>query len=190
MRTKRIRIRNEAAANAAENGLQTLWRSLWRQHIDWARMTMESMAAGKQDAQQAGAGLLRNAQDMADALQRQYGPGLATGFGCLMRGHIWIALRIMEATRAGDKAAVGALEQERYANANEIAAYLAAINPFLPVGVMTELIRQHQQITGMEVVAIFRGDAAAAQQAYQQNLAQSIVIADTMAAAIARQFPG
>ena len=54
---------------------------------------------------------------------------------------------------------------------------------------MSELMRQHQLITGVEVAAIFRGDVAAAQQAYQQNLAQSMVIADTMAAAIARQFP-
>lgn len=175
-------------AQAAQNELQTLWRSLWRQHVEWGHMAAEAMAAGQTDMMVAGDGLLRNAQDMATALERQYGRGLVAGFECLMRGHVWIALSTMKAMQAGDAAAKAGLEQERYANSGDLAAYLAAINPFLSQVAMADLLRQHQQITGAETAAIFAGDAAAAKQAYEMNLAQSALIADTMAAAISRQF--
>ena len=176
------------SAQAALGELQAIWRALWRQHVEWVRMTAQSIAAGQADLFAAGEGLLRNAQDMAAALERPYGSGLAAGFACLLRGHIWIMLRMMEATRTGDAAALAALEQERCANTGDLAAYLAAINPNLPQVTIADLLRQHQQLTAGMVAAISCGDAAAASQAYEMSLTQSALLADTMAAAIARQF--
>jgi hypothetical protein len=165
-------------------------RKLWEDHITWTRMVIVSFAAGLPDLAAAEQRLLRNQADIGDAIVPFYGSAAGGRLTALLREHILIAVDVLTAAKSGDTVALAAAQARWQANADEIAAFLAAANPRnWPLDEMREMMRTHLALTTQEAVARLRSDFQADIAAYDRVHVQILDMADMLSTGIIRQFP-
>lgn len=164
-------------------------RKLWEDHIVWTRMFIVSAAADLPDADAAAARLLQNQDDIGDAVAAFYGEEAGQGLAALLRDHILIAADLVGAAKAGAQAKVEKASERWYANADEIAAFLAAANPNWPQEHMAEMMRVHLDVTLEEATARLGGDWEADIAAYDRIHEDILTMADGLADGIVAQFP-
>jgi hypothetical protein len=165
-------------------------RRLWEDHIVWTRQYLVSAIAGLPDTDTAAARLLRNQQDIGDAVKPFYGDAAGDQLAALLREHIVIAVDLVAAAKANDGGALTDAQARWQANADEIAAILATANPDAwPRAEMAAMMRGHLALTTDEAVARLTGDWAADVAAYDAIHAQILEMADMLSDGIIRQFP-
>jgi hypothetical protein len=81
-------------------------RRLWEDHITWTRLFIVSASAALPDKQATTARLLRNQQDIGDAIKPFYGLAAGERLSALLTTHILVAADVLAAAKAGDQAAV------------------------------------------------------------------------------------
>lgn len=167
--------------------LRDTLRKLWEQHVAWTRMTIISIASDNPDLQPTTARLLRNATDMAMALKPLYGED-ADKFGELIKKHLIIAAELVNAAKAGNSAIAESAEKEWYANADEIAAFLHSINPYISQEAFKNMLYSHLAMTKAEAVARLERKYAEDIAIYDKIEEQALLMADTMADGITKQF--
>jgi hypothetical protein len=172
----------------AELALHDTWRSLWEQHVAWTRMTIISAVFSLPDMPAVSSRLLQNANDMGAAMQPYYGDTVAVGFSTLIRNHLLIAINLVSTAKAGDIAAAAKAESAWYANANDIAAFMASINPYWPQQTVQDMFYQHLALTKAEAVAMLSGDYQKSVGLYDEIERQALGMADAVSGGIARQF--
>ena len=116
-------------STAAAVEFQQAMRRLWEDHITWTRLFIVSAAADLPDKQATTERLLRNQQDIGDAIKPFYGEAAGNALTALLRPHILIAAEVVDAAIAGDNAGVQDALMRWYANSDEIADFLSAANP-------------------------------------------------------------
>src|SRR5262245_278367 len=114
-------------SKAAE--LRVNMRKLWEDHIVFTRNFIISAVAGLGDLQAVTERLLRNQDDIGNAIKPLYGEAAGKKLSALLRDHILIAADIVKAAKAGDSKAVDAGEKKWRGNADDIAAFLSGANP-------------------------------------------------------------
>jgi len=165
-------------------------RRLWEDHIVWTRLYIVSAAAGLPDADQAAQRLLRNQDDIGDAIKPFYGDAAGTQLTALLRGHILTAATLVGAAKSGDTTAVNAASKAWYANADSIATFLSAANPRnWPVAALQSAMRMHLDLTLKEASARLHGDWAADIAAYDEVHQHILQMADVLSDGIIKQFP-
>jgi hypothetical protein len=165
------------------------WRMLWLQHVAKTRSTIFSAAYNSPDFQATAAKLLQNATDMGAALKPVYGDAVAAGFAKLIRDHLLIAINLVSAAKKGDTAAAAQIEKEWYANADDIAAFMAGINPYWPQQAVKDMLYTHLALTKAEAVAILTSDFAKSESVYDEIERQALGMADAISDGIVRQAP-
>jgi hypothetical protein len=134
--------------------------------------------------------LLRNQDDIGDAIKPFYGEAAGEELSALLREHIVGAANILAAAKAGDADGVEAATAAWYANADEIAAFLATANPRnWELGEMQAMMREHLDLTLAEAVARLEGRYADDIAAYDQIHVQILEMADMLSDGIVAQFP-
>lgn len=169
--------------------LHDTWRMLWEQHVAWTRMAIISAANNLPDLNATVARLLQNPNDMGAALQPFYGNAIASGFSTLIRNHLIIAINLVSAAKKGDTAGAAAAEKQWYANADDIARFMASINPYWPQQAIRDMLYQHLALTKAEAVATLSGDHMKSIGLYDQIERQALAMADAISQGIAKQFP-
>ena len=76
-----------------------------------------------------------------------------------------------------------------YANADEIAAFLASANPNWNRQVLQDALHAHLEMTTAAVVAKLHEDTAAAVAAYDKGHEHMLMVADVLSSGIVKQFP-
>jgi hypothetical protein len=181
-----------AAANARDNraAFHDGMRQLWEDHIVWTRMFIVSAAADLPDLSVATDRLLRNQDDIGDAVKPFYGEAGGEQLSALLREHILGAAALLTAAKAGDSAGVEAASAAWYANADEIAAFLNEANPRQwDLTEMKAMMRDHLDLTLAEAVARLQGRYADDAAAYDQIHVQILHMADMLSDGIIAQFP-
>ncbi len=164
-------------------------RILWEEHITWTRLTIVSMVFNLPDQALVTNRLLRNATDMAAALEPFYGKEKASRFGNLISEHLVIASQLVKAAIAGDNAAAADAERRWYANADEIAFFLSSINPKWSRLEWMEMLHEHLALTKAEAVSFLTKDYAKGISLFDEIEKQALKMADVMATGIIKQFP-
>jgi hypothetical protein len=113
----------------AETKLVLALRDLWVDHTDWTRMYIVSFLADLPDTEVVAERLLRNQEDIGDAIKSFYGEEAGNELTNLLNGHILVAVDLLKAAKAGDSNAAAVSEKEWYQNADEIATFLSTANP-------------------------------------------------------------
>jgi hypothetical protein len=182
--------RHDDAQSSAEVQLRLAMRKLWEDHITWTRLFIIAAEAGTPDAGTVAARLLQNQVDIGDALAPVYGRAAGDRLTALLRQHILVAGDLIAAAKAGDAARATATEQHWYANANEIADFLAAANPHhWPRGEMRHMMREHLDNTLAEAVDHLQSRWAADVADYDKVHVQILQMADMLTDGIVAQFP-
>jgi hypothetical protein len=179
-----------AKATAKQAKFQDAMRKLWEDHITWTRLAIISFAHDLPDLPATQARLLRNQEDIGDAIKPFYGRAAGERLTALLREHITLAADLVLAAKAGDQAAVERHSSAWYRNANEIADFLSEANPrHWPRREMRSMMRGHLDLTLAEAVAHLERDHRADIRAYGRVHRQILVMADMLSDGIAAQFP-
>jgi hypothetical protein len=179
-----------AASRASRQAFHDGMRKLWEDHIVWTRLVIVSVADDLADQSVTVDRLLRNQDDIGDAIKPFYGDAAGEQLSALLREHIVGAANILTAAKAGDADAVEAATAAWYANADEIAAFLATANPRnWELGEMQAMMREHLDLTLEEAVARLQGRYADDIAAYDEIHLQILEMADMLSDGILAQFP-
>ena len=178
------------ATTASQAGLRADMRVLWEEHITWTRLAIISLTTGSPDTQATVGRLLRNQVDIGNAVKPFYGKAAGNALTAELRKHIVIAADVITAAKAGDAAKLADAQTRWRANADEIAALLASVNPrFWKLGAMKSEMRQHLALTTQEVVARLQGRWAADIAAYDKVHKHILHLSDALADGLVKQFP-
>lgn len=163
-------------------------RMLWEQHVQWTRAFIISTAADLEDLEAVTNRLLRNPADFANVLKQFYGDKIAKCFEELFTQHLLIAADLVNAVKKGDTVAADAARKKWYANADEISAFLAKINPFWSEAKWRQLFYSHLQMTEKEAGLRLAGKYAEDIKVYDMIEKEALKMADYMSAGIIKQF--
>jgi hypothetical protein len=177
------------AIRKAQADLNNHLRMLWEQHVFWTRLTILSIVFNLPDVDFVTNRLLRNPKDFKAALKLFYGDRIASRFADLFTSHLVIAAELVRAAKAGDNAAAADAEKRWYANADEIAAFLAGINPYWSERDWKAMLHKHLAMTKSEAVDMLTGKYAESISVFDQIEKQALEMADVMTNGIVRQFP-
>jgi hypothetical protein len=163
-------------------------RQLWEDHIVWTREFIVSFAADGADLSAVTDRLLRNQDHIGDAIKPFYGDAAGEQLSALLREHILGAAALLDAAKNGGN--VQAASDAWYANADDIAEFLAAANPRAwPVDDMKAMMKDHLDLTLAEGVTRLQGHFADDIAAYDQIHIQILHMADMLSDGIIAQFP-
>jgi hypothetical protein len=165
-------------------------RKLWEDHVTWTRLAIISLTTDSPDTEATVGRLLQNQADIGDAIKPFYGEAAGQELTRLLRDHILIAADLIAVAKAGDQTAVADAQSRWTANADEIAAFLAAANPrSWELDEMKAMLREHLRLTTDEALARLHGDWAADVGAYDQIHLQALGMADMLSNGLVKQFP-
>jgi hypothetical protein len=175
---------------AARVAFHDQMRKLWEDHVTWTRLAIVTFADGSGGFNATAGRLLQNQVDIGDAIKPFYGDAAGNQLTSLLHDHITIAVELLQAAKADDTAAFNDADSRWYANANQIADFLAAANPqSWPDDVMRAAMKEHLDQTLAEASDELHGDYAASVQDYEGIHQHMLEVADLLSAGIMRQFP-
>jgi hypothetical protein len=174
--------------NCRQLQLSNTMRQLWMEHVLWTRFFILSTAFGLPDLSFVTERLLRNPDDFANTLKPFYGKQTAMQFKQLFTDHLLIAAQLVNAAKAGDTAEVDNQRHIWYENAEDIAQFLASINPFWSEYEWRDLLFDHLRMTEDEAVFILTGQYEKSIKEYDDIQAEALLMADVMTRGIVHQF--
>ena len=180
---------SDAASTPQAVELRNAMRQLWEDHIVWTRNFIISDLASLDDTAKVTERLLRNQDDIGNAIKPYYGDAAGTKLAGLLREHILIAADIVNAAKAGNNDAVAAGQTKWRANADAIATFLSGANPNWPKAALVDMLGKHLELTTTEVVSRLKKDWAADIAAYDENHKHMLMLSDTLTEGIVKQFP-
>jgi hypothetical protein len=164
-------------------------RKLWSDHVFWTRDYIVAAANGDGSAQTVAGRLLRNQEDIGNAIKTYYGADAGNKLTSLLKDHITIAVDLVAAAKAGDKAKQDDADRRWHANAADIATFLSGANPNWPRQTLLDMLNQHLALTTNEAVARLQKNWNNEIAAFDQIFPQALMMADALSDGIVKQFP-
>lgn len=164
-------------------------RKLWIDHVIWTKNYIVTAFAGSEDQQKVLERLLRNQQDIGNAIKPYYGEAAGNKLAELLREHILIAGKVLDAVKSGNQADVEKYNKEWYANADDIAKFLSSANPNWTYEQLKEMFHKHLELITEDVTARVKKDWDAEIVAFDKGLEHMIMFADVLTEGIVKQFP-
>lgn len=174
------------AVSAAE--LRQDMRRLWVDHVVWTRDYVVAALAGHPGAEASLARLLRNQDDLGNAVVPFYGEAAGRRLAALLREHIEIAGELVTAAAEADDRAVADADRRWHRNASEIATFLAGANPHWSRGDLERMMHQHLALTTQAVTARLDDDWQRDVAAFDRILGQALDMADGLSDGLVRHF--
>ena len=179
-----------ATGSTSRSAFHDHMRKLWEDHVTWTRLAIVTFADGSAGFDATGARLLRNQTAIGNVVKPYYGNAAGTQLTALLHDHIVIAVALLQAAKAGDTASFADAKARWYANANDIADFLAKANPrFWPRQMMRADMRTHLDQTLAEASHELTGDYPASVRDYDAIHHHILDMADMLSAGIVHQFP-
>jgi hypothetical protein len=179
-----------AAPTAKQVRFHDGMRKLWEDHITWTRLAIVSFAGGLPDFDQTAARLLRNQEDIGNAVKPYYGRRAGNRLTALLKEHIAGAVELLKAAKAGDDAGFTTAKEAWYRNGRQIARFLSNANPrFLPFAATNRLMKGHLDQTLDEAAHRLGGDFTADIRDYERIHRHILMMADAISTGIIKQFP-
>ena len=169
--------------------LRMSMRKLWEDHITYTRNFIISALAGLEDTGKVAERLLKNQDDIGDAIKPVYGEEAGKKLAALLRDHILIAADIVKAARAGDSEGVTKGEKRWHENADDMALFLSSANSNWPKQALVDMLYKHLDFTTTEVVSRLKKDWVADTEAYDRGHEHMLMFSDFLTEGIIKQFP-
>lgn len=178
------------ASGPDDNPLQRDMRKVWEDHVTWTRLYIVAAAANLPEKEATARRLLKNQEDIGNAIKPFYGDAAGAKLTTLLKSHIAIATQIIEAAKDGDNSRKEEASKRWTANADEIALFLSGANPTnWPLAEMKRMLHSHLDLTTQEVVAHLSHDWAGSVASYDKVHDQILKMADALTTGILKQFP-
>ncbi|HEX2053682.1 MAG TPA: hypothetical protein VHJ78_08170 [Actinomycetota bacterium] len=179
----------ESSPLRSDQSLQHALHRLWTDHVFWTREYLVSAIADTPDVHAAANRLLKNQEDIGNAIVPIYGEAAGAALTDLLKQHILIAVDLVAAAKVGDNERFAAEDEKWNRNAVDIAVLLASANPNWDKRDIHDLVAQHLELTRKEAVARLTKDWAADIAAYDDIMTEIMTLADSLSSGIVKQFP-
>lgn len=177
-------------SSADQPDLRTAMRTLWADHVIWTRGFIVAAVNDDPSAPAALARLLRNQEDIGNAIVPFYGPAAGARLTELLKEHITIAGDLVVAAKAGNSAAQADADRRWHANAADIATFLSGANPHWPRATLVSMLNTHLALTTQAAVARLQRNWNGDVTTFDRIFAQAMEMADALTDGIRAQFPG
>ncbi|HET9136875.1 MAG TPA: glycosyltransferase [Candidatus Kapabacteria bacterium] len=164
-------------------------RKLWEDHVTWTRNVIFILVDGLPGKDQALARLMKNQDDIGNAIKPIYGDAAGKALTDLLHSHIAISADVVLSAKANDKAGLDAASKKWSDNADSIAAFLSSANPNWPLADMKKMMHDHLDLTTNEAVARIKKDYDADVKAYDKVHDEILAMSDMLADGIIKQYP-
>jgi hypothetical protein len=164
-------------------------RRLWSDHVVWTRGYIVAAVAGDPSASVALNRLMRNQEDIGNAIKPFYGDAAGTKLAELLKQHISIAGELVAAAKAGDNAKQSDADRRWHDNAAEIATFLAGANPNWTKDALLAMLNNHLALTTREAADRIQQKWSDDQETFDNVYSQAMEMADALSDGIAKQFP-
>ena len=168
--------------------LRTAMRRLWADHAIWTRQYIVAAVAGTPDAEHAAGRLLRNQEDIGNAVVPFYGEEAGAALTDYLKEHILIAVDLVAAAKEGNHVRFGIFDRKWTRNAKAIATFLSGANPYWSRKDVMDLLELHLKLTKGEAVARLEGDWEADVAAFDEIFTEVLTLADALSDGIIHQF--
>lgn len=179
-----------AASRRGELALKTGMRKLWSEHVLWTRQYIVDAAAGLPSADATSKRLLRNQEDIGNAIAPYYGSAAGAKLTDLLKQHILIAVDVVAAAKAGDNTKLADADKRWHDNAADLATFLSSANPNWPKQALLSMLNEHLALTTQEATARLQQRWDDDIAAFDKVFSQAMMMADALSDGIAKQFPG
>lgn len=177
-------------SSAEQPDLRTAMRTLWADHVIWTRGFIVAAVNDDPSAPAALARLLRNQEDIGNAIVPFYGAAAGARLTELLKEHITIAGDLVVAAKAGNSAAQADADRRWHANAADIATFLSGANPHWPRATLVSMLNTHLALTTQAAVARLQRNWNGDVTTFDRIFAQAMEMADALTDGIRAQFPG
>jgi hypothetical protein len=178
-------------SSAKADRLHDKMRALWEDHIVWTRMAIVSFAEGTADLEPTLNRLLRNQDDIGNAIKPFYGRKAGERLTALLKEHINGAVDLLVAARSGDQQAFDTANAAWYRNGRQVADFLHRANPSnWAKGEMRGMMKTHLDQTLSEASHRLGGNYRADIRDYDAIHHHILEVADALSDGIVAQFPG
>ena len=145
--------------------------------------------SGAPDGKAFGAELGKNTQALTQSVASVYGRAAGTKFKTLWNDHLSALLNYTAAKATGDQGKVKKSQAALASFSDSLAGFLAGANPSLSKSELAGLLTKQVSQAAGAVDATYAKSTIVATSAMAGAYEQSFTIGDTLAAAIAKQFP-
>jgi hypothetical protein len=178
------------APSAKAIALKEGMRKLWEDHITWTRLYIVEAIEGSKGADATAARLLKNQEDIGNAIKPYYGNEAGDALTTLLKQHIMGAVDVLAAAKAGNKAKLDSANAAWYANGDAIASFLSTANPQnWPANDMKAGMKMHLDLTLAEAVAELGGKYSESVADYDKVHEHILGLADLLSTGVIHQFP-
>jgi hypothetical protein len=178
-----------AGESSAAVKLRQDMRKLWTDHVVWTRDYIIAAVANQPDQKAAAARLMKNQEDIGNAVAGYYGAAAGDTLTSLLKEHIAIAVDLINAAKAGNNAAQKQANDRWEQNAESIADFLSRANSNWPRETLVDLMKMHLSTTTDEVVARLHKDWDGDVRAFDEVHAHILKMSDALSDGIVKQFP-
>jgi hypothetical protein len=179
----------EKCISQAHLDLAMEMRKLWEEQIVWTRMYIISQFAGRGDTLNSIERLLKNQEDIGNAMVPYYGKDDGAKFADLLKNNILIAAEVVHTTFANDSVGMKAAQSKWEANADEMAAFLNGINQHWSKQSWMDMLHYYLALTDQEILLRFYEDYVTDVESYDRIETQALTMADALTDGIVKQFP-
>ena len=183
------RARGLAKSIDAAATLKQDMRKLWTDHVVWTRDYIIAATGNQPDAPAALNRLMKNQEDIGNAVATYYGGAAGRELTTLLKEHIAIAGDIVKAAMAADKTGQKAADDRWHQNATQIADFLSKANPNWPRAALVDMMNTHLSTTSTELVARLNKDWDGDVKAFDAVYDHILHMSDALADGIVKQFP-
>jgi hypothetical protein len=170
--------------------LRTNMRKLWEDHVTWTRNVILCIMDGLPGTDQALNRLMKNQDDIGNAIKPVYGDEAGNQLTALLRVHISTAGDLLKAAKTGNDPAFQDADKKWTANADEISAFLNKANPDnWGLENMKKMMHDHLKLTTEEAVARKSKDYDGDVKAYDKVHDEILEMADMLTDGILKQHP-
>jgi hypothetical protein len=170
--------------------LQAVLRDEWSRHLFWVRNVVLDHAKNDLRSRDfAEKAVTTNAKEIARTFKSFYGEPASYRLNILLTQHYEAVKAYSLATVAGNKRQQDAAMAQSASNIEEIASFLSGTNPHLSKEAVRSLFAAHVDHLVNHINKLQEKDYAGEEEAWPAMEHHVYVIADTLAAAVVKQFP-
>ncbi len=165
-------------------------QKLWSDHMQWTFATVDAFFHNQNGLNAQLNRLLQNQKDIGAAIVPVYGQAAGDKLTELLTTHIEQAVPVLTAAQKGDQPALKKALDEWYANAQEIADFLAAANPQnWKQEDMRTMMKTHIDQTTAYSVDLLKNNYDDAVKKYDEANDHMKIMSDELAIGIVKQIP-